>query len=94
MLQGWNLGLLHLLPWQVGSLPLMPPGKHYYTLLLFSHSVMSNSFAAPWTVVHQAPLSVEFSRQEYWSELPLHYYIILYYGSEEIELSTSLEPCH
>ena len=25
---------------------------------------------APWTVAHQAPLSVEFSRQEYWSGLP------------------------
>jgi len=24
----------------------------------------------PWTVVHQAPLSMEFSRQEDWSELP------------------------
>ena len=24
----------------------------------------------PWTVVWQAPLSVEFSRQEYWSGLP------------------------
>ena len=23
-----------------------------------------------WTVVHQAPLSMEFSRQEYWGELP------------------------
>ena len=23
----------------------------------------------PWTVAHQAPLSVGFSRQEYWSEL-------------------------
>ena len=23
-----------------------------------------------WTLAHQAPLSVEFSRQEYWSELP------------------------
>ena len=27
-------------------------------------------FATPWTVAHQAPLSVEFSRQEYWSGLP------------------------
>ena len=27
-------------------------------------------FAAPWTVAHQAPLSMEFSRQEYWSGLP------------------------
>ena len=24
----------------------------------------------PWTVVRQAPLSMEFSRQEYWSRLP------------------------
>ena len=28
-------------------------------------------FATPWTVAHQAPLSVEFSSQEYLSELPL-----------------------
>ena len=27
-------------------------------------------FAAPWTVAHQAPPSMEFSRQEYWSGLP------------------------
>ena len=26
-------------------------------------------FAIPWTVIHQAPLSIEFSRQEYWSGL-------------------------
>ena len=24
-------------------------------------------FATPWTVAHQAPLSMGFSRQEYWS---------------------------
>ena len=27
-------------------------------------------FAIPWTVAHQVPLSMEFSRQEYWSGLP------------------------
>ena len=27
-------------------------------------------FATPWTVACQAPLSLEFSRQEYWSRLP------------------------
>ena len=27
-------------------------------------------FAIPWTVAHQAPLSMGFSRQEYWSGLP------------------------
>ena len=31
---------------------------------------MSNS-ATPWIVAHQAPLSVGFSRQEYWNRLPL-----------------------
>ena len=28
-------------------------------------------FAIPWTVAYQAPLSMGFSRQEYWSGLPL-----------------------
>ena len=27
-------------------------------------------FATPWTVAQQAPPSMEFSRQEYWSGLP------------------------
>ena len=34
-----------------------------------SHSVVSNS-ATPWTVALQAPPSMGFSRQEYWSGLP------------------------
>ena len=33
-------------------------------------SVVSSSFAAPWTVAHQAPLSMGVSRQECWSGLP------------------------
>ena len=28
-------------------------------------------FTTPWTAAYQAPLSMEFSRQEYWSGLPL-----------------------
>ena len=31
---------------------------------------MSDCFATPWTVACQASLSIEFPRQEYWSELP------------------------
>ena len=27
-------------------------------------------FGTPWTVAHQAPQSMEFSRQNYWSGLP------------------------
>ena len=29
------------------------------------------SLATPWTAAHQAPLSMGFSRQEYWSGVPL-----------------------
>ena len=36
-------------------------------LSLFSHVQL---FVIPWTVAHQAPLSMGFSRQEYWSGLP------------------------
>ena len=31
---------------------------------------MANSFETTWAVAHQAPLSMGFSRQEYWSGLP------------------------
>ena len=38
--------------------------------LLLSRSVVSSSFATPWTVAYQAPLSMGFPRQEDWSGLP------------------------
>ena len=31
---------------------------------------MSSSFVTPWTSALQVPLSMGFSRQKYWSELP------------------------
>ena len=37
-------------------------------LSLFSHVLL---FVTPWTVVRQAPLSMGFSRQEYWDGLPI-----------------------
>ena len=33
-------------------------------------SVVLDSFVTPWTVACQGPLSMEFSRQEYWSGFP------------------------
>ena len=36
-------------------------------LSCFSHVLL---FVTPWTVAHQTPLSMGFSRQEYWSRLP------------------------
>ena len=40
-----------------------------YLLSCFSHIWL---FVALWTVAYQAPLSMGFSRPEYWSGLPLH----------------------
>ena len=36
----------------------------------YCYCVMSDSFATPWTVARQAPLSMGFPRQEYWNGLP------------------------
>ena len=41
----------------------------FILLKVFSHSVVSD-FVTPWTVACQAPLFMEFSRQEYWSGQP------------------------
>ena len=51
--------------------PMSPasPIEEVCVCVCVSHSVASDSFQ-PRTVAHQAPLSVEFSRQEYWSGLP------------------------
>ena len=35
--------------------------------MLLSHVQL---FVTPWTIAHQPPLFMEFSRQEYWSGLP------------------------
>ena len=37
---------------------------------MLSHFSRGRLFATLWTVNHQAPLSMEFSKQEYWSGLP------------------------
>ena len=59
--------------------PLLPetpvfPGFHHIRCVWCVVNVQSFShiqlFVTPWTVARQAPLSMEFSRQEYWSGLP------------------------
>ena len=59
------------------------------------HSVVSDSFATPWTVAHQAPLSMEFSRQEYWSGLafpPLEYLPNLWF-TLKLPPGRGCDPC-
>ena len=41
--------------------------NHLCMLSSFSQILL---FVTPWTVAHQAPLSMGFSQQEYWSGLP------------------------
>ena len=48
-------------------------GRQWYrkhTACMISHLGHVQLFAIQWTVAHQDPLSMEFSRQEYWSGLP------------------------
>ena len=49
-------------------------------LLLLSHFSRVRLLATPWTAAYQAPPSMGFSRQEYWSGVPLppplHYSMI------------------
>ena len=57
----------------------LPPGlQHHptqltsnYMLLLLSRFSRVQLLATPWTAVYQAPPSMGFSRQEYWSGVPL-----------------------
>ena len=42
----------------------------FFVITVVSCQVMSNSFATPWTITHQVPLSMGFPRQGYWSGLP------------------------
>ena len=41
-------------------------------LLLLSHFSHVQLLVAPWTAAYEAPLSMGFPRQEYWSRLPLN----------------------
>ena len=44
---------------------------HYMVVVVVVRSLSCvRLFATPWTVAYQAPLSMGFSRQEYWSGLP------------------------
>ena len=43
---------------------------HFTLPLLLSRFSHVQLFATLWTVAHQAPLSMGFSRQEYWDGLP------------------------
>ena len=55
---------------QADSLPSEPPGKDINGGCGGSVAKSCLTLVIPWTVACQAPLSMGFSRQEYWSGLP------------------------
>ena len=57
----------------------------------FSHVRLS---VTPWTMARQAPLSMGFSRQEYWRGLPFPSPVIKYEVSEVRSLSRFLKLCY
>ena len=42
--------------------------------------------ATPWTAAYQAPLSMGFSRQEYWSGVPLLFLLYVLYQKHNLPL--------
>ena len=70
---GMELTSLCVLRWQVGSLPLMPPGKPSGATKESENEVAQScpTLCNPMDVAYQAPPSMDFSRHEYWSGLPL-----------------------
>ena len=59
----YNIGLLSAVQQSTSAINIR-------TLLVFTCSIVSDFFATPWTAACQAPLTMEFPRQEYWSGLP------------------------
>ena len=57
------------LPSSGSLLEMLNQRPHLFSLCAWMFSPVQ-LFATLWTIAHQAPLSMRFSRQEYWSRLP------------------------
>ena len=71
MSPAWQWILYHWATWEVPYLGM----RIQIVALLWGLSVLTcfspvSLLSTPWTVAHQVPLSLGFSRQEYWSGLP------------------------
>ena len=62
----WTVVFFFLLQWQPCSSILLQQPKYVCAKSL----QLCLTLLTPWTVAHQAPLSIGSSRQEYWSGLP------------------------
>ena len=55
---------------------LFPPRYIYLSIVKITQSCLT--LVTPWTVAHKIPLSMGFSRQEYWSALPFSSPVYIY----------------
>ena len=62
----------HYLPTSILNSEVLGMEDFYSLASLMLECILScvQLFATPWTIARQAPLSMEFPRQEYWSGLP------------------------
>ena len=66
-----QVSLVNLRGYSYGSQNILLSGSQIRQWKLKARSLSRvRLFATPWTVTYQAPPSMEFSRQEYWSGLP------------------------
>ena len=61
--QGWNPGLLCLLHWQAGSLPLVPPGKPFVVAVQEINTVMTFFFLSFFPLFHSLLCRKEYTFQ-------------------------------
>ena len=58
--------------WKQPKCPSIDEWIKMWNVCILCVCVFNPSFCDPWTVARQVPLSMEFSRQEYWSGLLFH----------------------
>ena len=57
-----------------------------------SHFSCVRLFVTQWTIVHQAPLSMGFSRQGYWSGLGCHFLLQGIFLTQRLNSCLSISP--
>ena len=75
---GGETGTVMHYKWECGTVCIYQNSNCACTLLVSIYPIYMDKgvlshvwlFATPWTVAHQVPLFMQFSRQEYWSKLP------------------------
>ena len=83
-----SLGFFRLEHWSGSPFPSpMHESKNWKWKLKVKSLSRVRLLATPWTAAHQAPQSMGFSRQEYWSGVPLPYKLSLNFHSCPIKIN-------